>query len=129
MRQLRVPLKTVIGALMGCLIFVLALVGGRSLGEAAALAGVLLGFSVVLLIAGRNETVRLLRAQGLDERQHLIHLAAMALVAQVLVVAIVAGYFVQLARGSLSGGSPFVWLGALGGATYILSMIVLRRRA
>jgi hypothetical protein len=53
----------------------------------------------------------------------------MALVAQVLVLAIVGGYMVQLARGSLNGGSPFVWLGALGWATYIFGMFVLKRRA
>lgn len=44
----------------------------------------------------------------------------------VLIVAVIVGFMVEIARGQT--GSPYSWLGALAGLTYIAAVIYLRIR-
>ena len=62
-----------------------------------------------------------------DERRQSIQLMALAVTGQVLLVTIVIGFIVQLARGVDTG--PWTALGALGGATYLVSLAVVRARS
>jgi hypothetical protein len=80
---------------------------------------------VLLLVRGRSETVAGLMDRR-DERINALDLRATALTGGVLVVAVLVGFVVDIARGG--DGQPYVWLGALGGVTYLVALIVLRFR-
>ena len=53
-----------------------------------------------------------------------IHASAIAGTAVIL--AIIIGFLVEMARGH--NGSPFTWLGAIGGLTYMAAIIVMHLR-
>jgi hypothetical protein len=71
-------------------------------------------------LTGRSETIKGLRGDGRDERFALMDLRATAVAGQVLIVAVIVGWLVEIARGH--SGSPFDWLGAVGGMAYALSV-------
>lgn len=87
---------------------------------------VLAGTGLFLALAGRSETIRGLRGDGRDERFALIDLRATAITGHVLILAVVAGYLVEIARGH--DGNPFLWLCTLGGLTYVLAVAYFRWR-
>ena len=62
-----------------------------------------------------------------DERRQSIQVAALAVTGQVLLLTIVIAFIVQLARGVDT--DPWSALGALGGATYLVSLAVIRARS
>lgn len=121
-KELLVPGVAVAG---GVLYLVAGLLGDRTgLGVCGLV--IMLVFALALWLARRrSETV-----QGLldrrDERINSIDLTATALTGGVLVVVLVVGFAVSVARGG--DGSPYDWLAAVGGVTYIVSVIVLRLR-
>jgi uncharacterized protein YacL len=82
--------------------------------------------SVLLLIASRHsETVRGLLDRR-DERISGMDARATVVTANVLIVAIIVAFVVEIAHGQ--DGMPYAWLGAIGGVTYVLTLIVLRLR-
>ena len=61
-----------------------------------------------------------------DERIVAIDWQATAVAGAMLIVAVIAAFVVEIARGQ--DGMPYAWLGALGGVTYALAVLVLRLR-
>lgn len=80
----------------------------------------------LVLFGGRSETIRGLRGDGRDERFRQIDIHASAIAGLVVITAILVAFAVEVARGH--SGSPYAWLGAIGGLAYLLAIIVLRRR-
>jgi uncharacterized YccA/Bax inhibitor family protein len=87
---------------------------------------VLACFGLFIALASGSETVRGLRGDGRDERFALIDLRATAVTGQVLIVAVIAGWLVEIARGH--SGHPYDWLGAVGGIAYALAVALFRWR-
>jgi hypothetical protein len=99
--------------------------GDRS-GGLASLA-IMVVFAAVLTVFGhRSETVSLLRGDDVDERSSHIYLHALAVTGGVLCVVLATGLVVQTIR----GGDAVVWSGlcAVGGASFGLAIVVLKRR-
>ena len=82
--------------------------------------------AAALVIAGRrSETVKGL-LDGQDERIRTIDKDATLFAGTVLIVAVIAGFVVEIARGQ--DGSPYAALGALGGVAYVVALVFLRLR-
>jgi hypothetical protein len=77
-------------------------------------------------LGGRSETIRGLRGDGRDERFRQIDIEATAIAGIAVITAIIVAFVIELARGH--DGSPYAWLGAIGGLTYLLAVVVLRLR-
>lgn len=87
---------------------------------------IMAGFAVVLVLAGRrSETVRGLLDHR-DERINTIDLRATAITALALIAALLIGFVGSVARGG--DGSPYSFLCAIGGGSYVLAVIILRIR-
>jgi len=87
---------------------------------------IMVAFGLFVAGAGRSETIRGLRGDGRDERFAQIDLRATAATGLVLVTAVIVAFLVEIAHGH--SGNPYTWLGALGGLTYVLAVVFLRRR-
>lgn len=83
-------------------------------------------FGALILFGGRSETVRGLRGDGRDERFRQIDIHATAFAGIVVLSAIIVAFIVEVARGH--EGTPYSWLGAIGGLSYLLAVIGLRLR-
>jgi hypothetical protein len=83
-------------------------------------------FGTFILFGGRSETVRGLRGDGRDERFWQMDLVATAIAGTTVIALIIGAFIVELARGH--DGNPYGWLGAIGGLTYIVAIVVLRLR-
>jgi cobalamin synthase len=99
---------------------------GGSLGQGVISLAVLAAFGLVVLLAGRSETVRGLRGDGRDERFAQIDLQATALSGLAVIVALIVAWLVATARGQ--SGSPYDWLLAIGGLAYLLAVAWFRWR-
>ena len=99
---------------------------GGSLSEGLISLAVLAAFGLVILLAGRSETVRGLRGDGRDERFAQIDLQATALSGLAVIVALIVAWLVATARGQ--SGSPYGWLLAIAGLTYLLAVAWFRWR-
>ena len=114
-----------ISAAIGVVYLIGFTVGGHPLEGLAGL-GVMLLTGLGLAVAGRrSETVRGLLDRR-DERITGIDLRATAFTAVVLIVAILAGFVVSVARGQ--SGWPCALLGAAGGVAYVAAVIWFRVR-
>jgi hypothetical protein len=111
--------------LLGFVVFAVQWVGGNPRSGLVSLA-ILAGFGVLILLGGRSETVRGLRGDGRDERFRTMDIHATALAGLAVIVACIVAFLVELARGH--DGSPYSWLGAIGGLTYIVAIIIFRFR-
>jgi hypothetical protein len=80
---------------------------------------------VLVLVKGRSETVAGLLDRT-DERINDLDLKATAFAGLVVILAVIAAFVVELARGQ--DGSPYSWLGALGGVSYVVALVTLRLR-
>jgi hypothetical protein len=78
------------------------------------------------LFGGRSETIRGLRGDGRDERFRRIDIHATALAGLAVIIAIIIAFVIEMARGH--SGSPYTWLGAIGGLTYLVAIIIFRIR-
>src|SRR5262245_24901036 len=85
---------------------------------------ILAGAGALFLLGGRSETIRGLRGDGRDERFRQIDIHATALAGLAIILAIIIAFLVELALGH--NGSPYTWLGAIGGLTYIAAIIHLQ---
>jgi hypothetical protein len=88
--------------------------------------GIMTAFGALILVGGRSETIRGLRGDGRDERFRMIDIHATALAGLAVILAIIIAFLVELAKGH--SGSPYGWLGAIGGVTYLVAIIVFRLR-
>jgi hypothetical protein len=93
---------------------------GGSPGQGVISLAVLAAFGLIILLAGRSETVRGLRGDGRDERFAQIDLQATALSGLAVIVALIVAWLVATARGQ--SGSPYGWLMAIAGLTYVLAV-------
>jgi hypothetical protein len=84
------------------------------------------GFGLVILLAGRSETIRGLRGDGRDERFRTIDIHATAFAGTVLIFALIGAWVVELARGH--DGNPYGQLMAVGGVAYIAAIVFMRWR-
>jgi hypothetical protein len=100
-------------------------VGGNP-GSGLVSLGVMAAFGALVLLGGRSETIRGLRGDGRDERFRQIDVRATAFAGAAVIVAVIVAFLVEMARGN--SGSPYTWLGALGGVAYLLAVVVLRVR-
>jgi hypothetical protein len=87
---------------------------------------IMTGFGALLLFSGRSETIRGLRGDGRDERFRMIDIHATALAGLAVITAIIIAFIVELAKGH--SGNPYGWLGAIGGLTYLVAVVVFRIR-
>ena len=110
---------------MGVVALAAAWAGGQLAIGVIAVA-IMAGFGLLVLLAGRSETVRGLRGDGRDERFALIDLRATAAVGLVLISILIVCWLTAIARGH--SGSPYDLLCAIGGLTYLLAVVVLRWR-
>jgi hypothetical protein len=110
---------------LGVVLLVAQWIGGSPRSGLWSLA-IMAGFGALLLFGGRSETIRGLRGDGRDERFRQIDIHATALAGIVVLSAIIIAFVVELARGH--DGSPYGWLGAIGGLTYLAAIIVFRLR-
>ena len=99
---------------------------GGSPGQGVISLAVLAAFGLIVLLAGRSETVRGLRGDGRDERFAQIDLQATALSGLAVIVALIVAWLVATARGQ--SGSPYDWLLAIGGLAYLLAVAWFRWR-
>jgi hypothetical protein len=110
---------------MGLVILAVSWIGGHP-GEGAFSLALMTGFGLVVLLAGRSETIRGLRGDGRDERFAQIDLRATAVAGQVLILALIASWLTQIASGHT--GRPYDWLLAVGGIGYLLAVAFFRWR-
>jgi hypothetical protein len=111
--------------LLGLVMLAVSWLGGQP-GEGVISLAVLAAFGLVVLVAGRSETVRGLRGDGRDERFARIDLQATAAAGLALIVALIVAWLVATARGQ--SGSPYDWLLAIGGLAYLLAVAWFRWR-
>ena len=117
-----VPLLS--GAL-GIVVFAAQWIGGDP-GSGLESLGIMAGFGALILLGGRSETIRGLRGDGRDERFRMIDIHATALAGLAVILAIIVAFIVELAKGH--SGNPYGWLGAIGGLTYLVAVVVFRIR-
>ena len=110
---------------LGIAIFAAQWVGGSPLSGLASL-GIMTGFGALVLFGGRSETIRGLRGDGRDERFRQIDIHATAVAGLAVIIAIIVAFVVELAHGH--DGNPYGWLGAIGGITYIVAIVIFRIR-
>jgi len=110
---------------LGLVILAVIWLGGQPATGAISF-GVLAVFGLLVLLAGRSETIRGLRGDGRDERFARIDLQATAVTGLVLLVALIVAWLVATARGQ--SGSPYDWLLAIGGLGYLLAVAWFRWR-
>jgi hypothetical protein len=110
---------------LGIVVFAAQWIGGDP-GSGLESLAIMTAFGALLLFGGRSETIRGLRGDGRDERFRQIDIHATALAGLAVISAIIIAFVIELARGH--SGSPYTWLGAIGGLSYLLAIIVFRIR-
>jgi cobalamin synthase len=110
---------------LGLVMLAVSWLGGHP-GQGVISLAVLAGFGLVILLAGRSETIRGLRGDGRDERFAQIDLQASAVAGLAVIVALIVAWMVATARGQ--SGSPYGWLLAIGGLAYLLAVAWFRWR-
>jgi hypothetical protein len=110
---------------LGGVVFGAQAIGGNP-GSGLISWGILAFTGAVFLLGGRSETIRGLRGDGRDERFQRIDIHATAFAGIVIITAIIVAFIVELAKGQ--DGTPYSWLGALGGLAYIAAIVVMRLR-
>ncbi len=114
-----------VAVLAGIAYLVAATVSGHP-GLGAALFGIMLAFAAVIVLASRrSETVRGLLDRR-DERIVRIDLVATAASGVAVILAVLGGAVVELARGHT--GQPYIWLAAVAGLVYLGAVVLQRVR-
>jgi hypothetical protein len=111
---------------LGAVFFIAQAIGGDPGGGAISFA-ILTVFGLLILLGGRSETIRGLRGDGRDERFAKMDIHATALAGMAVITAVIVGFLVEIAQGK--DGMPYTWLGAVGGLTYLVAIIVFRLRS
>ena len=110
---------------LGVVVFVAQWIGGDPRSGLVSFA-IVAGFGLLVLLGGRSETIRGLRGDGRDERFRRIDIHATALAGLAMITAVIVAFLVEVARGH--NGTPYTWLAALGGVTYLAAIIIFRIR-
>jgi hypothetical protein len=110
---------------LGIVVFAAQWVGGDPVSGLESL-GIMAGFGALILLGGRSETIRGLRGDGRDERFRKIDIHATAVSGLAMGLAVIVGSLVELARGHSPG--VYGWLALIGGATYLVAIVVFRIR-
>ena len=110
---------------LGFVVFGAQWVGGDPVSGLESL-GIMTAFGALILFGGRSETIRGLRGDGRDERFRKIDIHATALSGLAMGIAVIVGALVELARGH--GPGVYGWLALIGGATYLVAIVVFRIR-
>ena len=110
---------------LGIVMFVAQWIGGNPLSGLGSL-GIMATFGALVLFGGHSETIRGLRGDGRDERFRQIDIHATAIAGLAVITAIIVAFVVELSRAH--NGSPYAWLGAIGGLTYLGAIIAFRLR-
>jgi hypothetical protein len=110
---------------IGGVLFGAQAIGGHP-GSGLVSLGIMAFAGAVFLFGDRSETIRGLRGDGRDERFQRIDIHATAFAGTVVILAVITGFVVELARGN--NGNPFTWLGAIGGLAYLVAVIFMRIR-
>ncbi|MBE2318076.1 hypothetical protein DVA67_018995 [Solirubrobacter sp. CPCC 204708] len=110
---------------LGALMFA-AFAIGDNVGQGAISLAIMAALGAVFLLGRRSETLRGLGGPGRDERWAMIDLRATAVAGTTVMIAVIAGFIVEVARGE--DGSPYALLGAIGGVTYVAAVAWLRAR-
>ena len=110
---------------LGLVIFGAQWIGGDA-GSGLVSLGIMTAFGALVLLGGRSETIRGLRGDGRDERFRAIDIHATAISGLAVIIAIIIAFVIELARGH--DGSPFTWLGAIAGVTYLAAIVGFRLR-
>lgn len=88
---------------------------------------IMVGYGLLLLLGGRSEVIRTLRAQPSDEMWGAFLMRASQFSFSVLVIVLLGMAFYEIARGQ--DAQPYGLLCLVGGASYIGSLIWLRWRS
>jgi hypothetical protein len=110
---------------LGIVVFAAQWMGGDP-GSGLESLAIMTAFGALLVFGGRSETIRGLRGDGRDERFRQIDIHATALAGLAVIIAIIIAFVIELARGH--SGSPYTWLGAIGGFTYLIAIVIFRIR-
>jgi len=110
---------------VGLVMLAVSWLGGHP-GEGVISLAVLAAFGLVILLAGRSETIRGLRGDGRDERFAQIDLRATAISGLAVLIALIVAWLVATARGQ--SGNPYDWLLAIAGLAYLLAVAYFRWR-
>jgi hypothetical protein len=110
---------------LGVVVFAAQWIGGDP-GSGLVSLAIMVGFGAVFLVGGRSETIRGLRGDGRDERFRQIDIHATALAGLAMIIAVIVAFLVELTHGH--SGSPYAWLAAIGGITYLVAIVVFRIR-
>jgi hypothetical protein len=115
----------VTGVVIGLLYLTGFSIGGHP-GLGASALGVMVVFSVGLVVAGRrSETVDGLLSRR-DERIASMDLRATGVTAVVMIAVCLAGFIIEVARGH--SGQPYDYIAAIGGVAYIGSLVFFSLR-
>ena len=99
---------------------------GGNLREGVVSLAILAAFGlIIMLLAGRSETIRGLTVRR-DERFAQIDMRATAVAGFAVVLAVIVAWLVATAKGQ--NGHPYDWLGAIGGLTYVAAVAFFRWR-
>lgn len=99
---------------------------GGDRGLAVFAVALMTGVAVALVVASRwSETVNGLLDRR-DERIASLDRDATLVAGTTVILGVIAGFVFELARGG--DAWPYIWLGALGGVTYLVALVVLRLR-
>lgn len=118
-------------------VVVLGGLGGLVMAGAAVYAGspwvgagflaIIWGYLALLVLGARvSDTVALIADDVHDERHVHIHQRAAIITLNLLALVIVGAFIVDIAQGG--SGSPYSYLGLVGGVSYILTLVVLSRQ-
>lgn len=117
----------VLGGVLG-LVMAGAAVYADSLWMGAAFLAIIWGYVALLALGARvSDTVALLADDVHDERHVHIHQRAALFTLNLLGLVIVGAFIVDVAQGG--DGSPYTYLGLVGGASYLLMLVMLSRRS
>ncbi len=108
------------------LVYLIAFTIGGHPGSGLIGLGIMLAFSAAIALLGRrSETVRGILDHR-DERLAGIDLRATAVTAVVMILAVLAGFTIEVARGH--DGGPYALIGAVGGLAYLGAVAYFRVR-
>jgi len=100
---------------------------GDDVGQGAISFGIMAALAAVFAFGGRSETISGIGGPGRDERWEMIDLRATAFTCGVMIVTVIAGFLIEVARGH--DGGPYTLIGAIGGTSYVLAVAVLHWRS